>query len=111
VSWYFAVLKNYVGFTGRARRREYWMFFLVSLVITWLIDLVDLAVHTSIPGTLYMFATTLPALAAGVRRMHDTDHSGWWVLCPVVNIIFLCIDGTPGDNRFGRSPKVALAHA
>ena len=46
-----------------------------------------------------------PALAVSIRRMHDQDRSGWWILCPIANIIFLFIDGTPGPNRFGPDPK------
>ena len=54
---------------------------------------------------LFWLGTIIPAIAVSVRRMHDQDRSGWWILCPIANIIFLFIDGTPGSNRFGPDPK------
>ncbi|CAB3759096.1 hypothetical protein GQ57_20245 [Burkholderia sp. MSh2] len=56
---------------------------------------------------LYNLALLIPSVAVGVRRMHDTDHSGWWLLCPVVNLVYLFIPGTVGENRFGDDPKAA----
>ena len=54
---------------------------------------------------IFWLGTIIPALAVSIRRMHDQDRSGWWILCPIANIIFLFIDGTPGPNRFGPDPK------
>jgi hypothetical protein len=59
---------------------------------------------TAILG-IFWLGTIIPAIAVAVRRMHDQDRSGWWILCPIANIIFLFIDGTPGTNRFGPDPK------
>ena len=56
---------------------------------------------------LYSLAVLLPSVAVGVRRMHDTDHSGWWILLPIVNLIFACTEGTRGPNRFGADPKLS----
>ncbi|MCJ7520058.1 MAG: DUF805 domain-containing protein, partial [Anaerolineaceae bacterium] len=50
-------------------------------------------------------AIAIPLMAVGVRRMHDTDHSGWWILVPIVNIVFALIEGTKGDNKYGPDPK------
>ena len=50
-------------------------------------------------------AFLLPSLAVGVRRLHDTDRSGWWLIVPIVGFVFLCFEGQPGPNRFGASPK------
>lgn len=61
--------------------------------------------HAPIIGTIYSLAVLVPSIAVGVRRRHDTDHSGWWLLLPFVNLYFACIDGTPGINRFGPGPK------
>jgi uncharacterized membrane protein YhaH (DUF805 family) len=59
---------------------------------------------TAILG-IFWLGTIIPALAVAIRRMHDQDRSGWWILCPIANIVFLFIDGTPGPNRFGPDPK------
>ena len=102
---YLYVLKNYALFQGRARRKEHWMFFLFSLIVTLVLGLVGGLVHASIISTIYSLAVLVPSIAVGVRRMHDTDHSGWWLLLPIVNLVFACTDGTPGPNRFGENPK------
>lgn len=103
---YVEVLKKYAVFAGRASRREYWMFILINLGIS-----IGLIVVESLLGgkgylyNLYSLAVFLPSLAAAIRRMHDTDRSGWWILLPIVNIVFLAQDSTPGVNRFGPNPK------
>ena len=104
MQWYLKVVKNYVGFDGRARRTEYWMFILVHIAI--------LAVLALISGTLYQLyslAVFLPSFAAAIRRMHDTNHSGWWVLLPIVNLVFALTEGDKGDNQYGADPKAAEA--
>ena len=113
MSWYLGVLKKYATFDGRARRMEYWMFVLINLIVTFLIGFADGALHISgTPGrsmiaNLYQLAVLIPTIAVGVRRMHDTDHSGWWLLIPLVNLFFAVSDGTQGSNRFGPDPKGA----
>ena len=59
----------------------------------------------SILATIYQLAVMIPSIAVGVRRMHDTNHSGWWLLLPIVNLVFACTEGTQGDNGFGADPK------
>ena len=59
--------------------------------------------------TIYQLAVLIPTIAAGVRRMHDTDHSGWWLIVPIVNLVFAVLDGQKGENRFGPDPKAAPA--
>ncbi len=90
MDWYLKVLKNYVGFRGRARRKEYWMFILVNIILVF-----------------------LPWWAVQFRRLHDTDRSAWWALLfliPFIGwliiIVFNCQAGTPGENRFGPDPKL-----
>jgi uncharacterized membrane protein YhaH (DUF805 family) len=56
---------------------------------------------------IYDLAILLPAIGAGIRRMHDTNHSGWWILLPIVNLIFAIIEGDKGENRFGPDPKIS----
>lgn len=103
---YLNVLKKYAVFNGRASRREYWMFILINLGVSIGLILIE----TLLGGkgylyNLYSLAVLLPGVAAAVRRMHDTNRSGWWILLPIVNIVFLAQDSQPGDNRFGPNPK------
>ena len=102
--WYIKVVKNYVGFDGRARRKEYWMFILVHLGISVILSIVSATLYS-----LYGLAVILPSIAVGIRRMHDTNHSGWWLLVPIVNLVFAVTEGDQSENRFGPDPKVAEA--
>jgi uncharacterized membrane protein YhaH (DUF805 family) len=122
--WYLDVLKTkYAQFSGRARRREYWMFFLFSALVAIALTIVDAitgtlsaAAGTGLLGGLYSLAVLIPGLALTIRRLHDTDRSGWWLLIALVPVIgaivllvFMCLDSVPGDTRHGPSPKVAAA--
>ncbi|MEN6429681.1 MAG: DUF805 domain-containing protein [Coriobacteriales bacterium] len=115
MDWYLGVWKKYATFTGRARRKEYWMFFLFNMLASYILVFVDNALGlTNSQGNgplsgIYSLAVLLPSLAVAVRRMHDTDHSGWWILVPIVNLVFAVMDGTPGPNRFGADPKATGA--
>jgi uncharacterized membrane protein YhaH (DUF805 family) len=117
VNWYLAVLKNYAGFSGRARRTEYWMFFLFNVIITIVLNVIGAAIQqVSILGAIYGLAVLIPGLAVGVRRLHDTGRSGWWLLIglvpligAIVLIVFMATDGEPGDNAYGPNPKLAPA--
>jgi uncharacterized membrane protein YhaH (DUF805 family) len=108
-----AALTNYVNFSGRARRSEYWYFALFAFLVYVAAFVID-----SILGTyplFYLLAAAgllLPGLAVGVRRLHDTNRTGWFILLgliPVVGAIILLVffvaEGTPGDNQYGPSPK------
>lgn len=106
-NWYVEVLKKYAVFQGRARREEFWMFVLVNLIVTIVLNLVS-----SFIGMIYAFAVLVPSLAVGARRLHDTDRSGWWQLIgliPVIGIIVLIVffvqDSQPGTNQYGVNPK------
>ena len=99
-------LTKYVEFTGRASRSEYWWFVLFSI----LLQIVGGMINQNL-GTVVALALLLPSLAVLVRRLHDTDRSGWWALLlllpiigPIVLIIFAVLEGTPGPNRFGAPP-------
>jgi uncharacterized membrane protein YhaH (DUF805 family) len=115
VNWYLAVLKNYAGFTGRARRTEYWMFVLFNLIITIVLDVIGTVIKLgNILGALYGLAVLIPSLAVGVRRLHDTGRSGWWLLIAliplvgaIILIVFLATEGEPGENAYGPNPKLA----
>lgn len=109
-----AVFSKYADFSGRARRSEYWYFVLAYVVVLVGAQIV-VTVLGKMSGVLGMLggiaimlgvlAIIVPSIAVSVRRMHDTDHSGWWVIAPIVPLIFALTAGTPGDNRFGPSPK------
>lgn len=112
MKWYVQVWKKYLDFTGRAHRTEYWMFVLFNIIISFGLGLIEgflgAATNTdqSILSTIYSLAILIPSVAAGVRRMHDTDRSGWWIIVPIVNLVFAATKGTEGDNRFGPPPKL-----
>jgi uncharacterized membrane protein YhaH (DUF805 family) len=112
MSWYIQVLKKYVVFSGRARRKEYWYFVLFNLIISLILSLIDWAIGMNILATIYGLAVLLPSLGVSVRRLHDTGRSGWWIfigLIPLVGaiilLVFFVIDSQPGENKYGPSPK------
>jgi uncharacterized membrane protein YhaH (DUF805 family) len=115
MNWYLEVFKKYAVFSGRARRKEYWMFFLFNIIVAFAIGIVigifRGAFHTnlSILSPLYSLAILIPSTAVGVRRMHDTNHSGWWLIMPIVGFVFLCFNGQPNENRFGPDPKAVTS--
>ncbi len=112
--FYFTVLRKYAVFAGRARPKEYWMYVLISAVVVLVLGIVSGLTGTDVPviPLVYTLAVVLPGLAVTVRRLHDTDRSGWWLLIllvPIVGaIVFLVFMATPrGEmaNRFGASPQ------
>ncbi|AWL87335.1 hypothetical protein AMK14_09505 [Streptomyces sp. TSRI0445] len=114
MNWYLAVLKNYAGFSGRARRKEYWMFTLINFVIAVVLQIVGFAIDTQVPYYIYFAATLIPSLAVAVRRLHDTGRSGWWLLIAlvplvgaIVLIVFLASEGKPETNEHGVNPKLS----
>ena len=109
MEWMLMPLKRYAEFSGRSRRKEFWMFWLFTLIVGIVAGIIDgiLGLGTSAIrlGTLAQLALLCPSIAVGIRRMHDQDRSGWWILVPIANIIFMFIEGTKGPNRFGPDPK------
>ncbi|WP_058044172.1 DUF805 domain-containing protein [Streptomyces roseifaciens] len=111
--WYVDVLKKYATFSGRASRPEFWMFTLVSLVISIVLAVIDALLGTGmIIETVYDVAVFLPSLAVSVRRLHDIDRSGWWVLIgliPIIGLIVLIVfwatAGKPRENAYGPNPQ------
>ena len=115
MQWYLAVLKNYVGFSGRARRKEYWMFTLINAIVGAIINVIQLILGLEFPflSLIYLAATIIPVIALCVRRLHDTDRSGAWALLYLVPVIgwlvlfvFACLEGNSGSNRYGNDPKL-----
>lgn len=120
--WYIDVLRKYWVFEGRARRKEYWIFALISSLILIFLSLIDEMTgwkvwdDEGVLSLLYSIAVLVPSLAVMVRRLHDTDRSGWWcliLLIPLIGLIvvfvFLVSNGNEGDNRFGPDPKAETA--
>ena len=115
MNYYLDAFHKYTEFSGRATRTQYWMFVLFNAIVSIAIGIITAllspgTIATSI-GWLYFFATLVPSLALGVRRLHDTD-SGWWILIvlipligAIVLLVFLVLDSTPGDNSYGPNPK------
>jgi uncharacterized membrane protein YhaH (DUF805 family) len=120
MEWYSAVLKKYAEFNGRARRKEYWMYTLINVVIILVLEIAGFAMMKNALGTiilgvmgLYCLATLLPSIAVAIRRLHDTGRSGWWLLVcviPLVSLVllvFMFLDSQPGANEYGPNPKGA----
>ena len=117
--WYLDVLKKYAVFDGRARRQEYWMFCLFNIlvsigfmIIDYVAGLTEAAGGQSPLNILYTLATFLPGIGVAIRRLHDTNRSGWWILIafvPLIGVIMLLIwmvtDSNPGSNKYGSNPK------
>ncbi len=119
MDWYLAVLKNYAGFSGRARRKEYWMFVLFNVIFAIVAMILDNVLGIAMEGIgygpiygLYLLAIIIPSLAVGVRRLHDVGKSGWMMLIaliPIIGAIWLLVlfvqDSIPGENKYGANPK------
>lgn len=115
-----APLKKYADFQGRARRAEYWMFVVFQILVYIAVAIVSMIVSggdtNSAAASALMGLVTLglllPSIAVTVRRLHDTNRTGWWIfisLIPLIGGIWLFVltvlDGTPATNRFGPDPK------
>ncbi len=109
-----SVLTQYVGFSGRARRSEYWYYVLFNILVSIVAMIVGGLIRFPLLSTLISLALLLPSLAVSVRRLHDTGRTGWWLLIglvPVVGVIVLIVfavqDSQPGNNQYGPNPKAA----
>jgi uncharacterized membrane protein YhaH (DUF805 family) len=123
MDWYLEALKKYAVFEGRSRRKEYWFFGFFNAIFSVVLVIADVLFGTSgglsSPGLLsglYTLGVFLPALAVLVRRLHDTNRSGWWVLIsflPLIGVLVLLFfsvqEGQPGENQYGISPKAHVA--
>jgi uncharacterized membrane protein YhaH (DUF805 family) len=121
MSWFLAALKKYAVFSGRARRKEYWLFFLFAYIVYAVVGGIAAATHASalfaLFGIIYL-AFLLPAWGVAVRRLHDTGRSGWWLLFgivplagPITLLVFFCSDSQAGANQYGPNPKETPAFA
>ena len=164
MEWMLMPLKRYAEFSGRSRRKEYWMWVLFLFIVAFVLSLLDSALglgggttadrtltatsasynygfHGGILTGIFWLATLIPTLAVAVRRLHDTDRTGWWLVLPlapvivgvavmvmgmmsmslgtiglgsmimmlggllgIVLLVFYCLPGTPGPNKYGPDP-------
>ena len=118
MNWYIEVLKKYAVFSGRARRKEYWMFVLFNFIFSLVASLLDLVIFGIFLGgfspiaVVYSLAVLVPGLAVSVRRLHDVGKSGWYLLIvlipiagPIWFLVLTCMDSQAGDNKYGPNPK------
>ncbi len=122
MSWFLQALKNYATFSGRSRRKEYWffvLFYMLIFIVLWYVDGAtgsrDDDADWGFLSGIFTLAMLIPSLAVGVRRLHDTGRSGWWLLVSLIPFIgglillyFMVNDSQPDTNAYGPNPK-ALA--
>lgn len=106
MNYYLDAFKNYAKFDGRASRKAYWMFYLINFIVSFVAGFADgflgLGGETYGPiGGLYTLLVLIPAIAVGVRRLHDIDKSGWFLLIPIYNIVLLATKGSSEKNKYG----------
>jgi uncharacterized membrane protein YhaH (DUF805 family) len=125
MNWYLDVLRKYAEFGGRAKRKEYWMFMLFNAIFFSILMFIDRMLGTSsiqggigLLSGIYLLAVLIPSIAVTVRRLHDTGRSGWWILIelvpfvgPIILLVFMLQDSTPGYNQHGPNPKGVMAVA
>jgi uncharacterized membrane protein YhaH (DUF805 family) len=123
MNWYLTALKKYAVFNGRSRRAEYWFFLLFNIIISVVLSLLDAALGTSsgeggagVLSGVYSLAVLIPGIAVSIRRLHDTDRSGWWLLLAfvpcvggIILLVFMAQEGTQGPNQYGENPKLLTA--
>lgn len=119
MNWYLSVLRKYFVFQGRARRKEYWFFWLFNTIFLAILSVLDNSTGTFNPDSgygllsgIYSLVVFIPSLAVSVRRLHDTSRSGWWLLISfipligfIVLLIFMLQNSAPGQNQYGANPK------
>ncbi len=107
MNWYLTVLKKYAVFDGRARRKEYWYFYLFNFIVCLILAFIEVAINPEGRlgiSNIYTLGILIPSFAVGARRMHDVGKSGWFQLIPIYNIILFVTEGDKGDNQYGPDP-------
>ncbi len=109
--YYLDVLKKYAVFEGRASRKEYWMFVLANFIVGFILGIISgivkvaLKVDISLVIDIYQLAIIIPSISVAVRRMHDVNKNGWYIIIPFYNLVLACTAGTQGMNNYGADPK------
>ena len=114
MNWYLEALKKYATFSGRSRRKEYWMFFLINISISIVLAFSPFVLG-ALGGLLYMgyaLAMIVPGIALAVRRLQDQGKEWTWIfigLVPLIGgiwlLVLMCTEGTKGENKYGLDPK------
>lgn len=106
-----SVIKNSLEFSGRANRSEYWWFIAVNVAIALGLQTFDFVIGIPVLSIVFMLAMLLPAVAVSIRRLHDSERSGWWMLVGLVPVLgafvvfaLMATPGTESENRFGKKP-------
>jgi uncharacterized membrane protein YhaH (DUF805 family) len=132
MEWMLMPVRRYADFSGRSRRKEYWMFFLGVFIVSIVFSVLFMATIGSVSGfesgramngpssilglifLVFVLALIVPSIAVQVRRFHDQDKSGWFVLLSLIPyvgglivLVFMLLEGTSGTNRYGSDPKAA----
>ena len=119
MNWYLKVLRQATDFNGRARRQEYWIFFLFNILFSIAAAILDNILGLAFPQTgygpvyvIYALTMLVPGIAVFIRRMHDLGKSGWWffiAFVPLIGgiwlLILVCTEGNKGPNEYGEDPK------
>lgn len=114
IDWFKKGMRNYVNFSGRARRKEYWYFLLMQIILIIIAMVLDTIIFDSEIGLFYLVVALglfLPGVAVTIRRLHDTSHSGWWFLISlvpligIVLIVFLVRETKFETNKWGPPAK------
>jgi len=109
--YFLGCFQKYAVFSGRARRKEYWSFYLFYSIFGIVVSILDSIIFNiqyedyGIISIIWSLLTLIPYLSVCVRRYHDCDKRGWVIFIPIYNLVMLFFDGTYGENRFGDEPK------
>ena len=119
--WFIEVIKRAFDFSGRSRRKEYWMYTLFYFLFSAILTIVDMLLGWDITDDfgvlsgLFMLILLIPSISVVFRRLHDTGRSAWWILISlipligaIVLIVFFALDSEPESNKFGPNPKTTL---
>ncbi len=116
MKWFIQAFKKYAVFNGRARRKEFWMYYLFLIIFMVVAAVIDAAMGSFVLSAVFTLVTLVPTLSVYIRRLHDTGRSGWWILISLIPLVgslvlfyFLISDGGVEDNQYGESPKMVAA--
>jgi len=113
MEYFFGAFEKYADFSGRARRKEYWMFILYYMIIYMVLSVIDGIFGTFILGFIFSLVLLVPSISLATRRLHDTNRTGWWqliVLIPLIGAIILIVflvQDSHDENAYGPNPKLA----
>ena len=118
----FEAFTKYAQFSGRSSRKEFWLFYLLITIASIVLTVIDISIGSfdavsefGLLSGIFTLAIIVPSLAVSVRRLHDTDRSGWWLLLSfipllgsIVLVVFWCLKGTQGQNEYGDDPLIEV---